>query len=360
MNYAIRKTSPHTARIAFESKASLNTTKLPEIWRFFPSNWRRTTMRVGVVLGHEEGKTCALIVHVRANDLIGINAQHSGVEDFSWSYYRIDQAFQPLALDLPNRRLYSHECAEILHCHDTSTLDRFDMGDHSLRSFFAQQHPEWLQKIADRQILQWQCNKPDSFFLLAPQALVEREIPRCVEVAPFAALARFKHRLNKTQLALCVLRSPKGAVRFATDEIPPLLREVFLIDHAQEAMEYAANKLTDDELKLCAFVDSFAAFRCRGKMPPNRRAIMLANSYRYAFIANYGGSMADLQNEIRTSLIESVEQWLGCDPKGFGSILNGLEQHVGMHFDHATLTAMLEEMGPERGQPLADHIASRI
>ena len=360
MNYAIRKTSPHTARIAFETNAPLNTTRSPEIWRFFPSNWRRTSMRVGVVLGHEEGKTCALIVHVRANDLIGIKTQHSGVEGFSWSYYRIDQTFHPIALALPNRRLYSHECAEILHCHDTSTLDRFDLGDHSLRSFFAQQHPEWLRVIADRQILQWQGNKPDSFFLLAPQALVEREIPRCVEVAPFAALARFKNRLNKTQLALCILRSPKGAVKYATDEIPPLMREVFLIDHAQEAIEFAASKLTDDELKLCAFVNSFAAFRCRGKMPPNRRAIMLANSYRYAFIDNYGGSMADLQNEIRTSLIESVEQWLGCDPNGLGSILNGLEQHVGMHFDHATLTAMLEEMGPERGQPLADHIASLI
>ena len=360
MNYTIRKTSPHTARIAFGSNASLNTTTSPEIWRFFPSNWQRTSMRDGVVLGHEEGKTCALIVHVRANDLIGIKAQHAGVEDFTWSYYRIDQTFHPIALDLPNRRLYNHECAEILHCQDTSTLDRFDLGDHSLRSFFSQKHPEWLQAIADRQILQWQCNKPDSFFLLAPLAMVEREIPRCIEVAPFAALARFKYRLSMPQLASCILRSPKGAVKYATDEIPPLLREVFLVDHAQEAIEFAASKLTDDELKLCAFVDSFAAFRCRGNMPPNQRAIMLANSYRYAFITNYGGSMADLQNEIRTSLIASSEQWLACDTNGFGSILNGLEQHVGMHFDHASLTAMLDEMGPERGQPLADYIASLI
>ncbi len=52
MNYAIRKTSPHTARIAFETNAPLNTTRSPEIWRFFPSNWKRTSMRDGVVLGH--------------------------------------------------------------------------------------------------------------------------------------------------------------------------------------------------------------------------------------------------------------------------------------------------------------------
>ena len=317
-------------------------------------------MRVGTAIGHEEGKTCALIVHVHVGDLIGIKERHAGVMNLAWRYYQISQSLQPIALDLPSRRLYSHECAEILKCNDTSTLDRFDMGDHSLRLFFAQKHPEWLRVIADRQILQWQCNNPDTFFLLAPQALVEREIPRCIEVAPFAALARYKHRLNKTQLASCILRSPKGAVKYATDEIPPLLREVFLIDHAQEAIEFAANKLTDNELKLCAFVDSFAAFRCRGMMPPNRRAIMLANSYRFAFIANYGGSLADLQNEIRTSLIESAEQWLACHPSGFDGILKGLEQHVEMYFDHATLKAMLEEMGPERGQPLADHIASLI
>jgi len=317
-------------------------------------------MRAGIVLGHEEGETCALIVHVRAHDLIGIKEYYAGVEACSWSYYQIGQSLQPIGLDLPNRRLSSRECADLLQCEDTSTLDRFDMGDHSLRSFFAEKHPQWLQVIADRQILQWQCHKPDSYFLLAPQAFVEREIQRCVEVAPFAALARLGHRLDKKQRALCILQSPQGAVRFATDEIPPFLREVYLIDHAQEAIEYAANKLTDDELRLCAFVDSFAAFRCRGKMPPNRRAMMLANSYRYAFIANYGGSLADLQNEIRTSLIESAEQWLACDPSGFHGILKGLEQHVEMHFDHATLTAMLEEMGPERGQPLADYIGSLI
>ncbi len=80
----------------------------------------------------------------------------------------------------------------------------------------------------------------------------------------------------------------------------------------------------------------------------------------YAFIDNYGRSMADFQNEIRNSLIDSEEQSLGSDPNGFRSILNGIEQHVGMQFDHATLSAMLEEMEPERGQPLADYIASII
>ena len=360
MNYSIRRTSPHTARIAFESSASVDPAKPPEIWRFFALHWKRTSMRVGIVLGLEEGMTCTMIVHVRAHDLIGIKDKHLGVEDPSWRYYRIDQTFQPLALDLPNRRLSSREVEEILQCDDTSALDRFDLGDHVLRAFFSQKHPQWLRKIADRQILQWQSHKPASFFLLAPLSLVEREITRCVEVAPFAALARFKQRLNKTQLALCILRSPKGAVRFATDEIPPLLREVYLIDHAKESIEFAANKLSDDELKLCAFVDGFAAFRCRGLMPPNRRAIMLAISYRYAFAVNYGGSLADLQNEIRSSLIESAEQWITCDPDGLCGILEGLKKHVGMRFDHAALTTMLKEMGPERGQPLAEYIVSRI
>ena len=361
MNYTIRRISPRTARIAFESSPSLDPEKPPEIWRFIACHWKCTSMRVGIVLGIEEGRTCALIVNVRAHDLIGIKDNHAGLEDHSWKYFQIDQTFQPIALDLPHRRLSSREVEEIFESDDTSALNRFDLGEHGLRSFFAQKHPVWLRKIADRQILLWQSHKPESFFLLAPLSLVEREIPRCVEVAPFAALARFKRRLNKTQLALCILRSPKGAVRFATDEIPPLLREEYLIDHAQDAIEFAATKLSDYELKLCAFVDSFAAFRCRGLMPPNRRAIMLANSYRYAFFVNYGGSLANLQNEIRSSLIGHAGQWLACEPEnGLRGILEGLEEHVGMRFDEATLRAMLKEMGPERGQPLADYIASLI
>jgi len=360
MKYTIRKTSPTTARIAIESSPSLDPGRKPEIWRFYPSGGGIASLSTGMVLGREPGKTCALIVHVRSHDLIAIREKLLGVKGESWKYFRIAGNFHPQILGLPDRCISMKESIGLLQIKDTNELDQIDFKEGPLRSFLAQRHPHWLQKIVDRQLRHWRDTKPESFFRLAPRAVIASELPRCVEVAPIPALAHHKNQLNKHQLASCIRRCSKAAVMFAFDNIPSSKRRDYIIDNAKEALECALEKLSDDEFRLCAYINPWTAFHRRERMAPKRRAITLAYFYPYAFVHNFGGSLPDFQNEIRTSLIESVEQWLACEPNGFRSILNGLEQHVGMHFDHAVLTTMLEKMGPERGQPLADHIASSI
>lgn len=361
MRYNIQKTIRSTARIAFESSPALDPARKPEIWRFFPCQTTLARKSTGAVLGREAGKTCAYIVDVRPHDLICIREKLIGTEDHHWRYLRIGPEFVPLKLDLPNRCISKDECSAILEITDTAELDQVDYEDETLRTLFMQKHPRWLQEIIDRQILHWRNNKPDKFFNLAPVAIASREIERCVKESPYAALARFQNHLNKTQLYHCVLKCPRAAVMFATDKIPPQNREIYLIDHAKEALLFAADKLSDQELGLCASIEIFTAFRMRSQMTPERRAILIANSYLAASIEGLDGSLAELQTEIYNSIIAHPAQWRAAETLGgLPAILKDLRKLVGIGLDGAIVDALFQNANPKDRKTLADYIASSI
>ena len=171
MKYTIRKTSPTTAKIAFESSTSLDPVRKPEIWRFYPHECGLASLSTGMVLGRETGKSCALIVHVRPYDLIAIREKLLGVKEESWKYYRIAGNFHPQILSRPSKCISVMESMELLKIKDTSELEQIDFKEGPLRSFLAQRHPRWLQQIVDRQLRHWRDTKPESFFQLAPRAL---------------------------------------------------------------------------------------------------------------------------------------------------------------------------------------------
>ncbi len=360
MNYTIRRTSPTTARIALESSEGIDPARKPEIRRFSPGRTSVAEMSTGAVLGREPGKTCALIVHVRLQDLICVREKLREPDGHCWRYFRIGSEFIPVALDLPNRCLSKQECLPFLSIKETDELDQIDFTDEGLRSFFAQRHPAWLQAIADRQIAHWQQHKPDKFFRLAPTEAAGSDIPRSVAESPFAALARFQDRLNKTQLTRCLRRCPRAAVMFALDKIPPCNRKRLLVEHAKDALLFAADRLADDELALCAKYDMFSAFQCRNRAAPERQAILLANSYMIASSPTMGNALAAIQEEMRASIIGFPDQWRASDPGGFPSILCGLMDHVGMDFDPEIINALLKTASSEDQQALTQVIAPLI
>ena len=47
------------------------------------------------------------------------------------------------------------ESIALLQIKDTNELDQIDFKEGPLRSFLAQRHPHWLQKIVDRQYRHW-------------------------------------------------------------------------------------------------------------------------------------------------------------------------------------------------------------
>lgn len=360
MRYSIRKTSSTTARLSVESSTSLDPSRKPTIMRFYPGETSPARISTGAVLGREADKTCALIVHVRPGDLIGVREKLVQVEDYRWRYFRIGSHFHPASLDLPNRCVSQQECSALLTIAETVELDQIDFCDEDLQTFFAQKHPHWLQTIVDRQINHWNLHKPDKFFRLASLPDAGRNIARCVEESPIAALARFQDRLDENQLSNCLLRCPRAAVMFALDEVPLLKRESYLSDHPREALLFAADKLSDAELALCAMFDMFTAFRCRTKMTPERHAILLAHSYLIAYSEILGGSLAGLHDEISTSIIRFPKQWRDSDPGGFPSIFSGLMDHLNMDLDSTVVSALLEQDESGDRQFIANLIASRI
>lgn len=317
-------------------------------------------MDTGHVIGFEKGKACALTIHIRRNDFIVLKQQSVDSEGPCWSYFRIGQDFQPAALDLPNRSLSLQESAEMLSTDSGEDSEPFESRDEALIRFLAQKHPAWLQSILERQLRNWHDHKPDHFYRFAPMKDAGRDLDRCVAASPFAALGRFKARLTQAQLATCVDKSPKGAVMFAIDAIPVLQREDYLRDQAKEALKFAADKLSDLELGRCARIEMLTAFQCRAKMENHRRAIMLANSYPINFIARDGGSLADLQAEVRQSLLDYPDEWRASDCDGFPSILKGLKQYVGMNLDIMIITALLTKVGPADQRELLVVVAALI
>lgn len=360
MNYIIRKTTRTTARIAFESLAPLDPSSPPEIHRYLPCPWELVSMDTGHVLGIDKGKGCALTIQIRRNDLIVIKQQPLDAKEPCWTYFSIGQDFRPVPLGLPNRPLSLMESQEMLHPDCRQDSVPVESGDQLLRRFFAQKHPAWLQHILERQLRNWHEHKPDHYYRFAPLTDAARDLDRCVAVSPFAALARFQNRLTQAQLVTCVDNCPKGAVMFAIGTIPLSQREDYLIDYAKEALEFAADKLSDAELGRCARIEMLTAFRCRGRMEHQRRAVMLASSYPISFIAQDIKGLSDLQAEVRQSLIDYPDQWRASDCDGFPSILRGLRQYLGMNLNLMIIGELLKKVGPADQQALLVVVAAMI
>jgi len=360
INYAIRRTSRTTARIAIESSSFIDPTRKQEIWRFFLNGYNRPEMHKGATLGREPGKTCALVIWVSPKDTICLKQQLNGAKNHEWRYYGISSSYDLIPLKLPNRCLNKSEVSKILENMDLREHHQMEVSDDDLVTFFSQRHPQWLQTIADQQINHWQLHKTEKFYRFAPATIVGNNIQCCVKVAPFAALARFQNLMSPNQLAQCISKSPIGAVMFAVDKIDTNIRDTYLIDYAKYALLHSIKELSDADLNLCSSVDMFTAYQIRNLMPSDRRAILLANSYMIAFFENYGRPMDNVDEEIRASIIEYPVQWRASDSGGFPSILNGLKDYAYMDYDPLIIAALFEKAEPEDQRILAEFISARV
>lgn len=311
-------------------------------------------------MGKEAGKPCALIVLVRRNDVICTRENIVGAIDPKWNYYRIGNHFELIPMEFPNRCHSRKEIGVILTNRDLREPYEMEVSDYDLEKFFSQRHPHWLHAIARRQIFHWEQNKPKNFFRFAPSEAAGKDIGRCVTKAPCAALARFQDRLSANQLAHCLPRAPAAAVIYAFEKIPVEKRRIYLLDYAKEALLHSASRMSDEELGFCASLDMFTAFRCRIRMGPERRALLLAYSYLIIQFENNGTSLASLQSEIRASITEFPAQWRASDPGGFLSIFEGLSEYVSMSLDTETMTKLMRKTGGADRLEIAQLIASKI
>lgn len=360
MNYTIELQPEGTAILSIESSLLLEANRKLEIWRYYPKSNTTAAKSAGAVIGRKPGSTCALIVHVRPDDLIGIREKLDKVDTHRWRYFHIACDFSPIALHFPNRRISQDECLSLLRIKKTDELSQIDFTDEALQEFLAFNHPEWLQVITNRQIKHWKHNKPDKFFRLAPVAQAGKNIALCVEQSPHASLARFLDRLDEAQLSQCITKCPKSAAMYALNLVSAHKRKKLLANFPMEALLFSAAILTDSEVALCAKSDLFFAFRVRNKVAPRHHAILLAHSYLIANPTSSGGSWIKLQEEVRHSLLEFPEQWRAADPYGFPSIFSGLESYLGMKHEQILIRALLENAMPADRQDIADYVALSV
>ena len=116
------------------------------------------------------------------------------------------------------------------------------------------------------------------------------------------------------------------------------------------------DKLTHEDLRICASNHPFTAFRMRMKMPPEKRAIMLANTYQYSFLANFGKPLPVLQKEIIDSIMLYPDEWLRCHAHDYGKIFHGLETHVDLNNRSKIATTLLDGMADNHRHLLARFI----
>ena len=358
MKYNIRKTTRNTAILAFEAFHSQGY-RSPEIKRHLPKMRDLVATTIGDVLGLEEGEPCALIIEVRVADLIAIRDTHPRTGHSRYTNIRIDHSFLPVRLAIPDGCLPRAGNNKLLWINPAVDFTP-QPTEQRLRGFFARKHPQWLQRIVDRQLIQWRDENPDSYYNYAPITEIERDLKRLPEIAPYAALARFKDHLSPEQLAKCMRTSSKGAVVYALDEIPALAREDYLVANAKDALEFVADKLTDKELGRVANIAMWTAYSRRERMSGRRRAIMLASSYCMSFLAGSAEPLPALQAEICQSLLEFPAEWRASDPYGFPSILRGLQTYLKMGLDYNLILALMAKVDSADRMELAGIIASMI
>ena len=359
-NHAVRRTSRNTARIAIESSAARDPARKPEIWRFYLDSSGVPQMHRGGILGRKAGKTCALVINVRPGDLICVREKLAGIVDHQWRYFRIGNSYEPIPADLPNRCLSKREAITHLKNTDSRETHEMEFSEEDLRKLFVQRHPDWLQRIACRQLSHWRTSKPEKFFLFAPGEIAGVDIPLCVKIAPYAALARFQDRLDRKQLEHCLLHSPLGAVKYAVGMIARRKRRHYFSKFAREALLYSADRLSETDFMYCVALEMGTAFQTRNRMSPERRALVLAHSYLIVGAGYSGDALARLHEEIRESIVEHPAQWRASDPQGFPSIFQGLLEYVNMKIDPITILTLLRTTDPADQKAIAQSIVQGI
>ena len=314
-------------------------------------------MHRGGILGKEAGKTCALLINICPGDLICVREKLTGTVDHQWRYFRIGSSYEPIPAELPNRCLSKREAKTHLKNTDSRETHEMEFSEEDLRKFFVQRHPDWLQRIACMQLSHWQTFKREKFLLFSPSAIAEID---SFKIAPYASLARFQDRLDRKQLAHCLLHSPLGAVKFAVEKIPYKKRRSYFSQYAREALLYSADRLSETDFIYCVSLEMGTAFQTRNRMSPERRALVLAHSYLIVGAGYSGDALARLHEEIRESIVEHPAQWRASDPQGFPSIFQGLLEYVNMKIDPITILTLLRTTDPADQKAIAQSIVQGI
>lgn len=358
MKYTHQQIDETTGRIAFLFRQpSGNRGYQPTIDRIHFNLVKDPVSVPGFILRSDNGSRCALIVAVQRRDLIVIKENVSGTASPIRSFYRVDDNFEPQALDFPDREPTYEEWFSLIEIYGAGDIGQAS-ADDGIRAVMADSnHPDWLAEIVASQLARWRKEEPELLFRFAPTSLADGEIPRCVAEAPEVALAYLQGRLSGSQLARCIDACPKDAIRLAFGRMTPLQIQDAVENHPKELLAHAAGQLSNAQLRTCAVAAPYDAFCLRSAMPAEQSAILLARSFDSSWIAKFGHPDPDLHVEILNSLMDFPEEWLGCHANDCELIFKKLWRHVQLKITPKQMLVLLRVMPEDQYPFLLESIA---
>jgi hypothetical protein len=231
-----------------------------------------------------------------------------------------------------------------------------------LEIVFASSQPPWLHKIIRAQLAHWRTRHVELFFRFTPEEPDQKDLRHCVKAAPYWALARWKGRLTPYQLKTCIRNSPRGAVCFATEQIPLYLRSRHLDEFAADALTHASTKLTAGELLRLAAREPVAALtpECRRQLPPMFRARLLARNHRRILTEETAEPIQYLKGDIFASIAQFPAEWLVAHRGNFNNVFEALASGLKIRPQPSELNEMLDRMELPYQQDFARCIASMM
>ena len=166
--------------------------------------------------------------------------------------------------------------------------------------------------------------------------------------------------MTEDQRQRCALRSPEGAVRFASESIPPERREEYLRTHAKSALEHSLSKLSGPDLVVCAGDKPQLAFDKREKLSPELRAYVLATVYQFVWPAPIGKPSARDRNEILQSVREHPGVWLSLHGWSFVRVCQELQRQASIRPGSDDFTILNQHADPKVREAFLDWAATQI
>lgn len=361
MKYTHQQIDETTGRIAFQSRPHSNGPGYqPAIARIYFNLVKDPVAVPGFILGSNDGSRCALIVEVQRRDLIIIKENVSGTASPIRSFYRVDDNFEPLALDFPDREPTYEEWFSLIEIYGAGDIGQASVDD-GIRAVMADSHhPDWLAEIVASQLARWRKEEPELLFRFAPTSLADDEIPGCVAEAPQVALAYLMDRLTDAQLARCINACPAAAIRLAFGKMTPLQIQQAVLTHPKDLLQHAAGQLSNAQLRTCAVAAPYDAFCLRLAMPAEQSAILLARSFDSSWMAKFGHPDPDLHVEILNSLMDYPDEWLACHANDCALIFRKLRQHVKLEITPKHMLILLRVMPQAQYPFLLKSIAAML
>lgn len=326
-----------TALLVFESRCVAQG-RVPDIVRFYQQRGLFVPMDRGRVFTAGSRRACCLVIKAKPGDLVSIAEPQSHKAPLSWLFLSIGEDFFPHVIE-STRKLTYPEIHQHLLLQRSGLSGSQPLTIGNLRRLFETPNPPWLDSILSAQLDAWRLRDPAAFVNHTPSAPEPVDLDRGIAAAPSIILERWKNLLDARRLEQCIRLSPEAAVKFALSEIPNHLREEYLFENAEIALDLWPAELSESDWATCARSLPKEVFERRMPLPSRVQAVILASVFEMLWAIPFLNPSAAERKEIIASLLEHPDVWLSCHSSGFCRLLKRLDELTGIRLQsHEILT----------------------